>query len=146
MLADPEQNWFICFPVLVRALYSESPPQGRRERSLFLSTVIILNRWSQHSHTVGLSSLRTWGLKLQDLHLRITNGGTPFPQGGVHRAGKGAALLELLLAAKKKQPAVPGSQTEGWRRYTTSRISLLSVHLSSCYKVKKLCPYQQCFP
>lgn len=61
MLADPEQNWFICFPVPVRALYSESPPQGRtRERSLFLSTVIILNRWRQHSHIMGIAPLRTY--------------------------------------------------------------------------------------
>lgn len=48
---------------------------------------------------------------LQDLHLGITNCGTPLPQGGGHRAGEGAALLELHLAAGKKQPAVPGIQT-----------------------------------
>lgn len=52
--------------------------------------------------------------------MRITNCGTCFPQRGAHRAGKGVVLLVLVLTAKKKQPALPGTQRTGWRRHTIS--------------------------
>lgn len=101
MLADPEQNWFICFPVVVSALYSESPSQGRmRERSLFLSTVITLNRWRQHSHIMRIAPLSMY-LRAQATGLSLENHKlwNSFSPGWSAQSRKGSCISGVTLGS-----------------------------------------------